>query len=1044
ESIIAHVDGRPIVWSDFPSNGQTVDQVTICEFGRPDCCVTTQFDTPDCTGSCDIRQITAQPLGCDSRGNFLVELDFESINTSDSFFVVDQGNNRYGAFSYNNLPIRLGPFAGDGVTEYSFAVIDEELRSCAGDIIIGTINCDSNSVCGIRDINVQVEDCTSNTSFSLVLDLLFNGPTGDTLLLRGSTSGYQQAFTKGQLPLRISNYPYNPNIRGEELIVCDGDNPNCCVRSFFEYPDCGGNQVCRIEQLTATPGECTSDSTYKLTIDMIYSGNPTDSFVVYRDPPNVIGAWTVDQLPLTIDNFSSGNAPADAILVCFEFPSCCESIGWAVPDCSDYSNDCELGQMTATAGPCDANGRFMVDIDFDRFNTSDSFDLAYQRVISRFSYTDLPVSVGSFEADGRTVYEFFVTDKDNPDCVTGIELGPVDCDTIVECQISNFVLTAGDCLTDSSYNLTVDFDVVNPGSRTFTLTSNGQDIGSFPIDELPLTVEYFGGQDSLDIIALCIDNQPNCCTRGVVQRPDCLNNDCQIRSLEAYPLDCNGDGTYSLIVDMTIWNADSDSFLLSSDAGFIGTFAYDDLPLFLPDFESNGDSIDFLYAFDQIDTICEKETFFPALLCGQCDISDLEAEIVDCEDGSFYVQLDFDFGNVGNIGFQVIGNGQRYGNYDYSDLPVLLGPFRSDPPNRRLDFTVFDLVNFDCRAETALRAPDCPEGEDIEVWPGDANRDNISNHFDLLELGVAFGHTGTRRPTLSSDWGGYSSNDWDLDFASGHNYKHADCNGDGVIDQKDIQVIEDNYGQSHGPIAPYDWPRGDENDPPVLVDLEAAAPRSGQSFRAPLVVGLPSQPVDSIYGIAFTLQFGGSTTIPLNTRVLVEDSWLGKKDETMVSIDRTFAGNGIIQVAITRIDQRNVSGHGQVASFIGIIDNISGRAAMEVEVVAIKAITFEQAPVLLMGQNSAIDIITNVKIPDNTDMLRLYPNPATQVLKIHDMGQAGMNRIRIYNSLGQLVREVDPADDMESVDVSQWAPGIYFAEVQFGVRVVTKKFKVSR
>jgi hypothetical protein len=77
---------------------------------------------------------------CDSAGNFYFNLNFDFSNTgSDGFNVTGNGNN-YGNFSYENLPVQIGPFPSDD-TPYEFHISDVSQPDCFATITPGVVNC---------------------------------------------------------------------------------------------------------------------------------------------------------------------------------------------------------------------------------------------------------------------------------------------------------------------------------------------------------------------------------------------------------------------------------------------------------------------------------------------------------------------------------------------------------------------------------------------------------------------------------------------------------------------------------------------------------------------------------------------------------------------------------------------------------------------------------------------------------------------------------------------------------------------------------------
>jgi hypothetical protein len=85
------------------------------------------------------------------------------------------------------------------------------------------------------------------------------------------------------------------------------------------------------------------------------------------------------------------------------------------------------------------------------------------------------------------------------------------------------------------------------------------------------------------------------------------------------------------------------------------------------------------------------------------------------------------------------------------------------------------------------------------VFPGDANNDGIVNEVDVLPLGVYWRMQGLSRPVEDpTEWGIQPAYTWEDMGAT-----YADCNGDGEVDEKDLRVIEWNWGLAHdlgGPL----------------------------------------------------------------------------------------------------------------------------------------------------------------------------------------------------------------------------------------------------
>ena len=92
--------------------------------------------------------------------------------------------------------------------------------------------------------------------------------------------------------------------------------------------------------------------------------------------------------------------------------------------------------------------------------------------------------------------------------------------------------------------------------------------------------------------------------------------------------------------------------------------------------------------------------------------------------------------------------------------------------------------------------------DDNCVWPGDCNYDNIVNYLDLLAWSAAYGETGAVRTNASYNWEAQPCEDWNGSQNDNVNYKHADTDGNGIVDLNDLNAIYENYSLTHGTLPP--------------------------------------------------------------------------------------------------------------------------------------------------------------------------------------------------------------------------------------------------
>ena len=168
-----------------------------------------------------------------------------------------------------------------------------------------------------------------------------------------------------------------------------------------------------------------------------------------------------------------------------------------------------------------------------------------------------------------------------------------------DCDIFDLVVDVGDCNNDGTYNITIDFEVVNPGNDFFDVyASNGELLGTFAIAELPVTVEnYPQTGEPVDFAVVCINDMPNCCADVEWEAPDCNSTDCNISNLAVDVGDCNpnANGTYPLTINFDVQNPGNDLFdVFVRNGEYIGTFAIAELPVTIENFEVSGLPFDFV------------------------------------------------------------------------------------------------------------------------------------------------------------------------------------------------------------------------------------------------------------------------------------------------------------------------------------------------------------------------------------------------------------------------------------------------------------------
>ncbi|MBL7826552.1 MAG: T9SS type A sorting domain-containing protein, partial [Saprospiraceae bacterium] len=90
-----------------------------------------------------------------------------------------------------------------------------------------------------------------------------------------------------------------------------------------------------------------------------------------------------------------------------------------------------------------------------------------------------------------------------------------------------------------------------------------------------------------------------------------------------------------------------------------------------------------------------------------CHIYDMVAVRTACLCGQFFVAINFEHQNGGSGGFDIVGNGQNYGNFPYNTTqPIILGPFTGDGTTA-YEFAIQDHLHPDCHDAVEIGVVEC-------------------------------------------------------------------------------------------------------------------------------------------------------------------------------------------------------------------------------------------------------------------------------------------------------------------------------------------------
>lgn len=975
------------------------------------------------TEECRIKNFKVFPMPCTADNVFFANIEFEFQAPGSGYFV-DVNSETFGPFDYaaSEFPL-LGPFAGDG-SRYEFTIRDADNPDCKVWTTIGPMNCDAE--CFMEDLSVYAERCEDGNGQCLSIDFdyeLDNPIIAFDLYINDSLIG---TFQSREMPLEINlnDLHISPDSSAITVRTCATNIADCCLTTTVDLP-------CLLSEASIDDLECIGDNMYRVTVDFdhAYAGG---SFRL-KTRGGFSQVFPYDTLPLRIALPVTDDGYDRIKIIDQENDRCRTYIKFDLP-CQFEA--CSISNAGITELECISDGKYRITVDFDHENTGETFQLStWGGFEATYSYDSLPIRI-TLPVPESGIDEIRISDLQNPDCFTELEF-EVACPGSGICSISNGNIDDLECIGDGLYRVTINFNHNNTGEK-FLLKSLGGFESTFSYDLLPLRLALPVTGDGIEELTICDTQNAACGTTIEFELPCSL--DCSIGNLNAESIECQ-NGTFWFRISFDKENPGDSGYFIFVDGQIYGPFTYEQTIREVGPFTANNGAIYDILILDIDNPACYGYIEVDSVNCAPpadpCRIFNLSATALACDSiGNFLASLKFESENSNSQGFRIFGNGQDYGEFEYGLDSIVLGPFAGNDETI-YEFVFQDLQDSTCQSEVLLGPIACTE----EVWPGDANNNNRADHFDLLNIGLAFGNQGPARGIPGNAWQGFEALSWHNTFADGINQVNADCNGDGIVNTLDKEAIALNFGLTNGPVQPVSQLPGNDLDPPIFVDLpDNSGLPEGLPFTVPVVLGSDDNIVQNIYGIAFTIKFDPDIIDPSSIEVGYFKSWLGEEFVDLITFDRVDEAAGEIHIAISRTNHTSVSGFGAIAFISGIIDDIAGRVISEVKVIHVRAIKNNQESIPLSTPVQVFELKGNTEEPNRLDVrlgLRIIPNPAIDDVKIFSKYDIPIHSIQVLDAGGRPIRQ--PEIGTDQINVKDLPKGVYMLRIKIGEYVIHER-----
>lgn len=411
-----------VVQNNF--SGKKFDKLKISDPDIENCYVIKEIENP-C--GCAIFNFKYAKTKCTDT-TFNIVLDFRHFETSDSFDIGMIGK-FFGTYSYNKLPITIGPFKSKDTT-YILNVVDRGDFFCFTDFSFKAGQCPD---CSISDIKLLGFECNADNLIYVKLAFNHTNVKNNKFVVKTNFSDdkffeYRKNIIVDSVTFREEFVlgPLDVNCEKPFIVaIWDIENQGCGSTATFDTICC--DEKCAIGEIFIKEPLCMPDSTYQFYLKFTFENNTSKVFTVNVNN-QFNGVFNTDQLPVLIKGVKLDGSKNDFVTICMDEGECCKTREYAVPECN--VEECIIDSITWKPIFDTTAGKYWIKIDFNYQHTSESFIVKGNGInYGVFNYASLPVILGSYKCSDNKNLEFLILDSKNALCKNLIEPGIIICPT---------------------------------------------------------------------------------------------------------------------------------------------------------------------------------------------------------------------------------------------------------------------------------------------------------------------------------------------------------------------------------------------------------------------------------------------------------------------------------------------------------------------------------------------------------------------------------------------------------------------------------------
>lgn len=383
----------------------------------------------------------------------------------------------------------------------------------------------------------------------------------------------------------------------------------------------------------------------------------------------------------------------------------------------------------------------------------------------------------------------------------------------------------------------------------------------------------------------------------------------------------------------------------------------------------------------------------------------------------------------------LIGSGSA-GSYTWEPITTVASSINVSPPSTTT-YTLYGTSSAGCVGYLPYTLT--VDSACSDVWPGDANSDGVVNASDILELGLAFSNTGPARVPGGNAFISQYATNWTGLVSTGKNKCHADCNGDGTVDNNDTVAIHYNFSLTHSFKPSSSLAVAD-----ISLDFGSSYVSEGVWSKADIMLGSSSNQVSQLYGVVFDINFDQSVIEPNSAYIVYSPSFLNASNQNIQFRKNDFT-NGKIYGASVRVNGTNVSGNGKIGEFwFKVKTGLPNNTLFSASITHCGKIDNNGNDAALNGGSDSVIVLKGVGIAElnNSNNFNVFPNPATDNITLLS-GVSSAVTYHVYDLTG---REIAKGEFIHStnLDISSFASGAYFVKFDNENGASVKKLIVEK